>query len=269
MSADEPSPYVPKWLTRGRTWHTVSVLTILVLLAPLAMWGWSRLHPTTRTDEVLLRHPVTALRIDGLGGSVLVRSGPADKVSLRTTRSWTGRAPHVEHFWEGDTLHLRVTKPAQGLLEGLAPAVVVELRVPADVRITARLTSGLADLQDLSGPMDLTSETATLTVRNSRGPLRAVTGKGAIRASSLTSPTVSISVGGGSASVQFSQAPQSISAVLGRGAMKLTVPSGSRYRTTVDAPNADVRIAPGLVNPSAAASLDVRAGSGAGAMFGY
>ncbi|MGA5647860.1 hypothetical protein [Streptomyces seoulensis] len=141
-----------------------STLTALALLAPFAVWGWSRLHPTTDTETVRIPHRVAAVRIDGAGGSLLVRPGPVGEVSLRSTRSWTRHVPYVRHSWEGDILHVRLTEPSQGWLEGLAPSVVAELHIPADVPVTARLTSGLADLRDLRGPLDLRCGMATLRV---------------------------------------------------------------------------------------------------------
>ncbi|MER6723218.1 hypothetical protein [Streptomyces halstedii] len=269
MPAEPPSPDAPSWLTHRRTWRTVSALTALALLAPVVVWGWSRLYPTTRTDTERMRHRVAAVRIDGAGGSVLVRPGPAGEVSLRSTRSWTRRAPHVERSWEGDILHIRLAEPSQGWLEGLAPSIVVELRIPASVPVTARLTSGLADLRDLRGPLDLRSETATLRVTDSGGPLRARTDRGAIRASGLTPPTVRMTVGAGSASLRFARAPRRISVALATGAVQITIPSGARYAVTVYAPDADVRTAPGLKDSKAANRLDVRAGKGAAAMIGY
>ncbi|WP_328537501.1 hypothetical protein [Streptomyces sp. NBC_00344] len=269
MPVDRLPPDVPAWLTRRRTWRTVSVLTAFVLLTPLAAWSWSLLRPTTRADEIRMRHRVEAVRIDGAGGSVLVRPGPAGEVSLRSTRSWTRQAPHVDRRWEGDTLHVRITEPSQGWSEGLAPAVVVELHIPVNTPVTARLTSGLADLRDLAGPLDLSGETARLKVSDSRGPLRVRTTRGAIRASGLASPTVTTTVGKGSASMGFSTAPRSISVTLATGAVKITVPAGARYRVTAKAPHADVRTAPGFKDPTAANRVDVRAGTGAAAMFGY
>lgn len=269
MPAERPSPDVPSWLTRRRTWRLVAALTALAVLAPFAVWGWLRLRPTTRTDEVRLRHQVAAVRIDGAGGSVLVRPGPADEVSLRSTRTWTRQAPRVDRTWEGDTLHVRVAESAQGWLEGLATAVVVELHIPAGVPVTARLTSGLADLQDLRGRLDLSGVTAKLKVTDSGGPLRIATDRGAIQASGLTSPTLNATVGAGSARIRFARAPQYISATLGTGAVQITVPSGARYRVTTHAPYADIRMARGFQDTRAANHLNVVAGRGAAALFDY
>ncbi|WP_460106397.1 hypothetical protein [Streptomyces sp. YKOK-J1] len=266
---DRPSPDVLSWPTRRWTWRVAAVLTALVVLAPLAVWGWLRLHPTTRTDEVRLRHRVAAVRIDGAGGSVLVRPGRADEVAMRSTRSWTRKAPRVDRTWEGDTLHVRLAEPTQSWLDGLSPALVVELHIPAGVPVTARLTSGLADLRGLRGPLDLSGGTATLRVTDAHGPLRVGTDRGAIRASGLTSPTVRATVGAGSASMRFTRAPHTLSVVIGRGAVQVMVPSGSRYRVGARAPHADVRTADGLEDARAADRLDVRAGRGAAAVFGY
>ncbi|MFF2200019.1 hypothetical protein [Streptomyces sp. NPDC058145] len=175
----------------------------------------------------------------------------------------------MDRTWEGDTLHVRLAEPAQSRLDGLSPALVVEIHIPAGVPVTARLTSGLADLRDLRGPLDVRSETATLRVTDSHGPLRVGTERGAIRASGLTSPTVRTTVGAGSASMRFTRAPHSLSVVVGRGAVQVMVPSGSRYRVGAHAPHADVRTADGLEDTHAADHLDVRAGRGAAAVFGY
>jgi hypothetical protein len=270
MAADDtPSPDVLSWQTRRGTWRVAAALTALVLLAPLAVWGWLRLHPTTRTDGERLRHRVAAVRIDDVGGSVLIRPGPADEVTIRSTRSWTRRAPQVSRVWEGNTLHVRMAKPAQSWLDGLPPALVVELHIPAGVPVIARLTSGLADLRNLRGPLDLSSETATLMVTNSHGPLRVGTERGAIRASGLTSPTVRTTVGAGSATMRFTRAPGTISVNLDRWALQIMVPSGSRYRVSARAPDADIRTADGLRDARAAGHLTVQAGRGAAAVFGY
>jgi hypothetical protein len=266
---DNPSPDVLSWPMRRGTWRVAAALTALLLLAPLAVWGWLRLHPTTRTDEVRLRHRVAAVRIDGVGGSVLVRPGHAGEVTMRSTRSWTRRAPRVDRVWEGETLHVRMVEPAQSWLDGLSPALVVELHIPTGVPVTARLTSGLADLRDLQGPLDLSSRTATLKVADSHGPLQIGTERGAIRASGLTSPTVRTTVGAGSASMRFIRAPRSISVILGKGAVQIMVPSGSRYRVRSRAPHADIRTADGLRDARAADDLYVEAHRGAAAVFGY
>jgi hypothetical protein len=250
-----------------RAWQLTAAATAVLLLVPAAVYGWSWIGHSTGTTDIELHHPVTAIRLDVPDGSVVLRPGPADEVRLHATRAWTLREPEVEQRWDGSTLTIRVTDPGPAV-DGLAPSVALELRVPATVAVDARTSAGSIDLAQLQGDLRLETESGSVTVADAGGGLRLHSVSGAIRTTGLRSRTVDVRAESGAVGLEFATPPDRVSASIGSGDLRVVVPPSTGYRVTGAGPNGGVRAAAGLNDPTANRSIDVSLDGGS-ATLGY
>ncbi|MEU4799548.1 DUF4097 family beta strand repeat-containing protein [Streptomyces sp. NPDC023327] len=254
-------------MTPRATWTALAAVTAVALLVPGAVYGWGWLGRAGREDDVRLRHPVTAVRLDVPDASVRVRPGPGGQVRVRSELTWTLHEPRVEKSWQGDRLTIRVTRPGPRL-DGLAPNVSLDLEIPAGASVDARVGSGSLDVAHIRGDLDLAGASGALRVTDAVGALRLRTTSGEIRADALSSPTVRARSDSGSTRLEFGSAPRRVRAETVSGALSITVPPNSRYRVEPGAPTSGLRAAEGLSDPGADRKITVGLGSGS-ATIGY
>ncbi|WP_329569489.1 DUF4097 family beta strand repeat-containing protein [Kitasatospora sp. NBC_01266] len=251
-----------------RAWRAVAALTGALLVLPAGGYAWAWLARDSRDADLVLHHPVGALRLDAPRASVVLRPGPDDQVHLRYTMDWSVRAPAVRTGWAGDTLTVLVDQPGPDL-DAFGSQVSLEIELPARASVDAASRSGSISLSGLAGDLRLRTGSGPITVSDSSGPLRVTDDSGRVRATGLSSPTVALQTRSGPASVNFSTPPSRFTASVGAGRLDASLPPGSRYRLDGGgAPGDALRVAPGLADPDAAGLISVRVDHGYAAL-GY
>jgi hypothetical protein len=85
----------------------------------------------------------------------------------------------------------------------------------------------------IDGPLTVSTDGGSLLLNGLAGPLRADTGGGPLSAQAIDAVTATVSTGGGSASMAFSAAPDSVTVSTDGGPARLAVPGGP-YLLTAD-----------------------------------
>jgi DUF4097 and DUF4098 domain-containing protein YvlB len=99
--------------------------------------------------------------------------------------------------------------------------------------VTVDSGSGDVTARSVDGPLSATTAGGKLQVDGLTGSLIADTGSGDVNASGVTSATARVTTAGGSASVNFTTAPQSVQVTTGSGDAVLVLPGGP-YAVTAD-----------------------------------
>jgi hypothetical protein len=86
---------------------------------------------------------------------------------------------------------------------------------------------------EIDGPLTVSTNGGSLLVNGLVGLLRADTGGGPLSAQAIDAATATVSTGGGSASMAFSAAPDSVTVSTDGGPARLAVPGGP-YLLTAD-----------------------------------
>ena len=250
-------PHRPVWLG-------VAAVTAFLVITVSGWQVWGLLLSSRHTQELVLPHRVSAVRIAAGPAEVSVSPGPAGRVSIHQELSWVWRQPVVTASWAGDvlTVGVRCRTPAW-LAKPLRCDVRLDVTVPPAVSVKAGVTSGMIEAQDLTGPVDVSATSGLVTLRRLRGSVRAQATSGMISGSGLRSAKVTAVTDSGLVEMQFAAPPVRVTARAASGVLDLTVPRGTRYRVTGSSGSGDRSgIDPALVDPSAPRSIDANTDSG-------
>jgi hypothetical protein len=272
---------------RGRwIWVLSGLVTIGVLLVPatrlIASAGpVKHAQPQVAvTRTVTISQPVTSLSVQSGGAPVQITAGPAGRVRITETIAYD--APVSDQPVSGAPSVVPSVSDGRLSLSASACAVSgcsVSFAVTAPPGVTATvlteggavILSGIAGANVDSGgaPVSATKIGGALTVSTDggslgldglAGPLRADTGGGPLTAAAMSGTTATVSTGGGSASMTFSAAPDSVTVSTDGGPARLAVPGGP-YALTADSDGGPQSV--GIAtNPAAARSVTVTTDSG-------
>jgi len=245
-------------------WLGVAAVTALLVITVSGSEAWGLLLSSHHTQDLVLRHRVSAVRIAAGPAEVALSPGPAGQVMIHQELSWVWRRPVVTESWAGDVLTVGVLcgTPAW-LAKPLRCSVRLDVSVPPTVSVAAGVTSGAIEARDLTGPVDLSATSGLVSLRRLRGSVRAQATSGMISGSGLRSAEVTAVTDSGLVEMQFAAPPVRVTARAASGALDLTVPRGTRYRVTGGSGSGDRSgIDPALVDPSAPRSIDASTDSG-------
>jgi hypothetical protein len=239
------------------------------------------------TRTVTVRQPVTGLTVDSYGGTVQVTG--ADVPHVQVTETLGGSAPGP-----GSSAPLVTVPVSDGQLTLGSPAcnswedcIAFVVTVPKYVTVNVQsgggsiTVSGVAGVNMDSGgaPMNLSDIDGPVRVTTDGGPVQADTGGGSVSATGITDATATVTTdggpgqlsgnvsklyvetGGGSADVDLSAPPDTVTLITDGGPAALAVPGGP-YAVTTDSdggPQALVSIA---TSPTATRSITVSTGGG-------
>lgn len=152
---------------------------------------------------------VTAVVIDGAGGSIDVTGVAAGQVRVSQWSRYSKKPPTTRHVVHGSTLTLSYSCPAQ-----LSCGVSYVLRVPRDISVQAHAGAG------------------SITLTSLAGPVTAQTDAGLITAVDLRSTVARFKSNAGGVVATFSVAPETVNAATNLGSVTLTVPRAVAYKVT-------------------------------------
>lgn len=147
-----------------------------------------------------------ALSITGNAGPVTVRGAERETIELRTTKEVAGENDldtievHTER--RGDTFSIEVERQDVLVRLGPEPRLSIELAVPRDLQLPSiEMVTGMIDIRDVRGPVDLDTENAAIIVDGVDGDVTAETTNGVIDVRNVAG-TVSASATNGAIEVE-------------------------------------------------------------------
>lgn len=245
----------------------VAVLTVITTssLALTACAGVGAKLTYTDTEK----SKVTAIVLDQHSGDVVVTTGTAPETTItRIVRNTTD--PQMSYQLVGTALHLSDRCGAHCW-------VSYQIVAPAGVTVSGGLTSGDVQLTDV-GAVDLTVTSGDVQIRNATAGVKVKTTSGDvtvagvkggatleatsgdIRATEIAGGPVSAEVTSGDVTLGLTTV-QSVTARTSSGDVHVSVPTG-RYHVATEKGPGDVSVTGVTNDASAAARLDLHAGSG-------
>ncbi|HTW02727.1 MAG TPA: hypothetical protein VMF87_20650 [Streptosporangiaceae bacterium] len=262
---------------RGRRlWGLAGLATAALLAIP---GGWiitsagvaTQSVPVTVTRVVTVRQPVTTLMVQSNGAPVQVTAGPVRRVRVTETISYNpeGGSPAVPSAVSDGILSL--TGPQCDCSVSFTVTVPPGLGVSADTEGGALTVSGAAGANlnsgggpvratGISGHLIVNADHGTVVINGLTGPLDADTGGGALLASGVEAPAVTVVTSGGRARIGFTAPPDAVFVSTGGGPASLTVPGGP-YALTASTYGGSKAV--GIASsPAAGRSITVTTGGG-------
>ncbi|MFI5695921.1 DUF4097 family beta strand repeat-containing protein [Kribbella sp. NPDC051586] len=204
------------------------------------------------------------------GDSLLVRSGaatlevrPGDgtelKVERQSERNVFGSDPKEKYDEGGGKLEL--DSGGCGFLSfGCKTSYV--LTVPRDVKLTVDSSSGDVTVSGFSGGAEVKTSSGDIQVHDVGGPLRLESSSGDVDADGLTATSVITRSSSGSASLDFTVAPQSVESKSSSGDVSIRIPSGDEsYKVDTDTSSGD-ESANVKIDPNATRTIQAKTSSG-------
>jgi hypothetical protein len=274
------------WLLSGLV-TTVAIVVPGTRLITVNGQGGENVQPqATATRTVTVPQPVTSLSVQSYGAAVQITAEPVHRVRVVETIMYDALAGSatVAHavpssfggtgntgspgspISAGGAVPAVVQSVSGGRLSLADPAcassrcsVSFAVTVPAGVTAAVITDGGPVTLSGIAGA-NVDSGGAPVSATTIGGPLTVSTEGGPVQLDGLAGTTATVSTGGGSASMTFSAAPDSVTVSTDGGSARLAVPGGP-YALTADSDGGPQSV--GIAtNPAAARSITVTTDSG-------
>jgi hypothetical protein len=238
------------------------------------------------TRTVTVPQPVTSLSVQSYGAAVQITAEPVHRVRVVETimydtlagsatvthaapSSFGGTGNPGSPISAGGAVPAVVQSVSGGRLSLADPAcassrcsVSFAVTVPAGVTATVITDGGPVTLSGIAGA-NVDSGGGPVSATTIGGPLTVSTEGGSVQLDGLAGTTATVSTGGGSASMTFSAAPDSVTVSTDGGPARLAVPGApyGPYALTADSDGGPQSVAI-ATNPAAARSITVTTDSG-------
>jgi Toastrack DUF4097 len=203
---------------RGGWWVASSVFAVIMIAAgTLSAASWL----ARRTEVRDHTYPQAASRIEieaGVGDVTVLPGGPGLRVHEHLV--WSFVKPTIKEVWDGSVL--RIDNECAAISLGPGCSVGFTLRVPAEVGLVVRTSTG------------------DVTVRDRGGDLSLSTGTGDVTGTGLTGRRVEVRTGTGDIALRFAAAPTSVLATASTGDVDVAVPAGDPYTVRTHTSTGDV-----------------------------
>ena len=176
--------------------------------------------PIRLTKSYLVNSPVSQLMVQGDVSLVSITGASRSTISITAHLAYRGGAPQATHRVSGHTLVLGYTCPSRSRSCGVS----LGLTVPRGIGVFVGMDVGQIRLSGLSGIID------------------AHVGTGQIQASGMSGSQITLTMGAGMISAEFTVPPRLIAAHAGTGSVAVRVPSGTAYKVTAGTQVGSVRI---------------------------
>ncbi|MFI6443656.1 DUF4097 family beta strand repeat-containing protein [Kitasatospora sp. NPDC050543] len=245
-----------------RVWRLLGVVVLLSGMLSGAAGAWAKIAHQRTVREHTYPERIGYLAVDGGSADVRIKAGAPDRVVVRTTVDWAVRMPVVDQTLADGALKVTVRCSALLGVNVLGCGVQLEIEVPADVSVGARVTSGSLQVRSLSGAVRVESTSGELKLDGVSGSVAATTASGPVVAVNLGSALVQTQAESGPVRISFIRPPQSVTVSTSSGPVDITVPTGSHYRVTGRSDTDTRTVAPGLPDNNSTNGIDVTTTSG-------
>jgi hypothetical protein len=258
-----PAVLAPPRPRRRWVWITVAALTAVIIVLPVAVrLSLKAVHQNQPLPTTVYRDPVASLRVVAPAGDVTLEPGAAAQVTVGGELSWVFGKPSVR---VGETVQhrgMQVTAacPKPDLFQDCSVQLIIH--VPATLAVEVSTGSGAILVRGLSGPLHLAVTSGSIALSNVAGPVWASAGSGSVTGTGRGPARLEAVIGSGSLALRLAAPPQALNVAIGSGSAAITVPAGTRMRLLGDAGSGVLRLAPGLADETAPATLTATIGTG-------
>lgn len=224
---------------------------------------WALTGLTQGTKSGQSSYPVDGTNLLVKGGSATVEVRPGDGTEVRVERQFErnvfGSDPREKY--DANEHRLELDGGGCGFLSFGCKTNYV-LTVPRNVQLTVESSSGDVTVSGLDTGLNVKTSSGDVDVHDVGGPLDLRSSSGRLDADGLTSTTVTTSTSSGSATLEFTVAPQSIEAKSSSGDVTIGVPEGTETykvdtKTSSGDESADIKS-----DPAATRKITARTSSG-------
>lgn len=230
----------------------------------VAVWGalffaaWS-VRQTERASQVYA--DVETLRITGGNGDIEVIAEDRDDVEVVTHITWGLKKPRIEQGFSGGELKLSGGCGFWGSFGPEGCEAEFEVRVPADLPVDVRGSSGDVSGRGLTGPVSLYTSSGDIEAIDLSGALKVGASSGDVDVENYRGTDVDADASSGDVTVRALVIPRRISAVTSSGDVTVIVPGTVAYDVESDTSSGDTSVE---VDQSRGSSHFVRAKTSSG-----
>ncbi len=241
----------------GAGWRVFGGAFSVVVLVAGVLSAASWLARQTEVQDETYGQAVDQVVIDVGTGDIAIEPGDTG-VAVHRHLTWSWSKPEVTETWEGRTLRIATHCPAVSFGPGCA--VDYALRVPPDVTVVARSSTGDLTIQGVRGDLTLSTSTGDITVTDPLGALSARTSTGDVHATGIRSAVAHAATSTGDVSLHFAASPDEVVATTSTGDVRVVVPAGAyKVQASTDTGRTTVRVAQ---DPASTRAITARASTG-------
>lgn len=240
------------------------VIVCVVFGAFVVVWAalWFAAASVQRSDSATTTYGhVERLRITGSSGDITVVAEQRDDVQVVARRTWALAEPKLGQRFEDGELTLSGRCGFWGSFGPQGCDTDFELRVPADLPLDVRGSSGDVTARGLAGDAYVGASSGDVTVIDATGTLRVGASSGDVAVEGYDGDDVTAHASSGDVVVRARRAPRRIEAVASSGDVTVAVPGGVAYDVRTDASSGDESVDVDR-SSDAPRSIDARASSG-------
>jgi len=241
-----PAPIVPSVSTSSRRGlPRPFVIACIALGGLVALWGalffaaWS-VRQSERSSQVYA--DVETLRIEGGSGDIDVIAEDRDDVEVVTHLSWGLKKPRVEQGFSDGALTLTGSCGFWGSFGPEGCTAEFEVRVPRDLDVEVRGSSGDVSGRGLTGPVSLYTSSGDVTATDLSGRLRIGASSGDLDVDGFRGDELDADTSSGDVTVRALVVPRRISAVASSGDVTVAVPGEVAYDVESDTSSGDTNV---------------------------
>lgn len=240
------------------------VIACVAFGALVVVWAalWFAAASVQRSDSSSQVYSgVERLRVKGGSGDIVVIAEQRDDVEVIVHRTWALEAPDLDQGFHDGDLTLSGGCGFWGSFGPQGCETEFELRVPADLALDVRGSSGDVTARGIAGDAYVGTSSGDVTVVDATGRLRAGASAGNVTVEGYGGSDVTAHASSGDVVVRSRTAPRRVEAVTSSGDVTVAVPGDVRYDVRTDASSGDETVE---VDQSrdAGRTIDARASSG-------
>ena len=200
----------------------------------------------------------TSVSIDVPNASVSLRPSDDDRVHVTMRGTYSGSKPRLDVRDDGGEIEITGGCP-RGWFVFNRCAVRIDVELPENLDVESDGENGGITATGLGGELELSTTNGTISIEESSGRLSLETTNGRIELSDVTSTEVEAETTNGAVRMEFTEAPDTVSARSTNGEVSIRVPDDNEsYRVDATTTNGKVDTADIRTDPDSDRSITAR-----------
>ena len=224
------------WSYRGsmRIGWTMSLVALIVTACGPGLVG----EVNIAVESSSFTEPVTRIVFDLSSGDVSLRPAQGTAVELTRELHWRGdKPPSYTETREGQTLRVFYKCVTINCW------IDYEVRVPENVEVDVKASSGDVQVNGMAAPVRVDLSSGDVRLTNVKGTVSVKTSSGDVSGTDIAAGRVDVTTTSGDVNLDFSAAPQSVTAHVTSGDITMLVPPDKEpYRVDAQTTSGDQKI---------------------------